>query len=608
VVLPVLGLSFEPGFAAEVERPTRVLMLYENESTLPAAMEVAHGLDTSMRTNMPAKREVYSEYLDTVRFSDPANGKRLADYLISKYAGIGFDVVLAVGPGALQFALDNRARMGSSAPIVFGGVSDKTFQSRKLPSDIVGVVSHFDVRKTIDLAVTLQPEATSIVVMTGSSNFDKSWEETARLALADSYGGIPVTYISGLTLERFKDVARRLSRNTILLVLTIFQDGDGRKFVPRDSAEEVAAVSGAPVYTVYSTYVGAGILGGYVGTFDAIGKQMGALAAQVSRGDFSGPQVSFVQDGPVVDWLQVVRWNIDAELIPANAAIQNFSMPPWRRYRVEILTMLAVIALQSATIVGLFVQTRRKARLRSELALERLELSYLSRTSQLGELSGALAHELNQPLTSILANAEAGSRLLDIAPLDKQELREILDDIILDDRRAATVITQLRSLMIRGETTLEPMDLNHAVSTTLTLARSELLTRQTSVDTMLDMPDVPVSGNLGQLQQVLLNLILNAADAMSHMPSNLREIRIETRNRDEERCELTVTDCGEGISTERQSEVFKPFVSTKKSSLGLGLAICRSIAQAHGGTLVFDKQFKGGARVVLTLPSTRGDT
>jgi signal transduction histidine kinase len=607
LVLLVIAFSAPSLSAQAPQRARRVLILYENESTLPAAIEVARGLQASMQTNMPANIELYSEYLDTVRFSDAANVGRLAAYLASKYSRMAFDVVIAIGPGALTFALEHRADIGTNAPIVFGAVADSVLENRVLPPDVRGVVSHFDVRKTIDLAAELQPDARQIAVMTGSSGFDDAWKETARAALTQSYRGLPVTYLSGLSMEGFKDAARKLPRQSILLILSIFQDGNGQIFIPRDTVREIAAISSAPVYGVYSTYIGAGAVGGYVGTFDAIGQQMGVLAAQAVKGEQTGPQVSFVYDGPLVDWPQIAHWGIDPNLIPKAAAIQNFSMSPWRRYRTEILTILAVILLQSATIVALFVERRRKIRLQSELALERLELAYLSRTSQLGELSGALAHELNQPLTSILANAEAGSRLLDSEPLDMQELRAILDDIVLDDRRAATVITQLRSLMIRGETQLEPMDLNQAVTTTLALARSELLARQTRVDAMLDMPDVPVLGNLAQLQQVILNLVLNAADAMAHLSPSLREIVIQTRRRGNQHCELTVTDRGEGIAPERRLEVFKPFVSTKKSSLGLGLAICRSIVQAHGGDLLFDENFENGAKAVLTLPSAKGD-
>ena len=596
-------LTAGQGAAQDAPRKfNRILIIYENESTLTAAVQVAEGLHESMAKEMPIV-EIYSEYLDTVRFASSDNATRLTDYLTSKYNGMAFDVVLAVGPGALQFVLAHRETIGGKAPIVFGAVTDNSLRTRQLPPDVKGVVSHFDVRKTMDLAVKLQPDVKQIVVMTGSSAFDKSWQDTARSALGATYSGVPVSYLSNLSIKGFEDAARNASAQTIVLILTIFEDAEGRKFIPRNAAEKIAAVSNAPVYTVYSSYLDAGAVGGYVGTFRSIGEEMGALAAKVSRGDFSGPRTSLAKDGPLIDWLQIRRWGIDPAHIPANAKLLNYDMSVWEKYRVEILVTLAVILLQTATIVALFLQRRRKIRLQAELSLERLELAYVSRTAQLGELSGALAHELNQPLTSILANAESGRLLLEAEPLDVGELKEILDDIVLDNRRASTVITQLRQLMIRGETSLEPMDLNHAATTTLALARSELLSRQTQVDLALEPQEVRIRGNLPQLQQVILNLMLNGTDAMRHLPPPQRVIAIETRRGDNGMCELTVTDRGVGIAPERLAEVFKPFVSSKKASLGLGLAICRTIVQAHGGTLRFDDSMQQGACAILTLPA-----
>ncbi len=433
-------------------RVGRVLIVYENDSTLFAAIQVAEGLRASMHASMPPGIEIYSEYLDTVRFASPGNLTRLAEYLSSKYDGMKFDAVMAVGPGALKFLLDHRDTVGEGAPIAFGAVNESSLRNRTLPADVKGVISTFDVRKTIDLALTLQPNAKQIVVMTGSSAFDKGWQESARTILADRYAGVPVKYQAELSLEGFKAVAKGLTSTTILLILTIFEDADGRKYTPRDAAQAIAEVSGAPVYTVYSSYLGAGALGGYVGSFNAIGEEMGAVAARMVKGDFSDPQTSMVKDGPLVDWRQIPRWGIDPKLIPEHAEIQNYEMSAWQKYRVEIVTMATVILLQAATIIGLLLQRRRKIRLQAELNLEQLELAYLSRTSQLGELSGALAHKLNQPLTSILANAQTGAGLLENQAFDVEEMRDILNDIVLDNKRATAVITQLRHLMIRGET------------------------------------------------------------------------------------------------------------------------------------------------------------
>src|SRR5262249_47644841 len=207
-----------------------------------AAVEVAEGLRASMSKAMPADIEVYSEYLDTVRFPSAANAARLTDYLTSKYQGMTFDVVLAIGPGALKFALEHRTAIGSNAPIVFGAVTDNSLRDKLLPGDVKGVVSHFDVGRTIDLALALQPDAKRIVVITGSAAFDKSWQASARATLGGTYSGVPVTYLSDLPIEGFMDAARNAADQTIILILTIFEDAAGRKFIPRDAAEKIASV------------------------------------------------------------------------------------------------------------------------------------------------------------------------------------------------------------------------------------------------------------------------------------------------------------------------------------------------------------------------------
>ena len=274
----------------------------------------------------------------------------------------------------------------------------------------------------------------------------------------------------------------------------------------------------------------------------------------------------------------------------------------WERYRLQILLAVVVIGLQSTTIVALLVQERRRRRMADQLANERLELAHLSRTAQLGALSGALAHELNQPLASILANAQAGSQLLGQDPPDLAELAAVLGDIADDDRRAAGIIVQLRRLMVKGDAALEPVDLNQVVAATVTLARSEMVSRQTRVVARPAEEELIVRGNFAQLQQVLLNLMLNSAEAMAKLPPAEREMEIATRQRHDGRRELAAADRGPGLSPDMRAGAFAPFVSSKPNGLGFGLAICRTIARAHGGTLAFDEAVTGGARIVLSLP------
>jgi PAS domain S-box-containing protein len=217
---------------------------------------------------------------------------------------------------------------------------------------------------------------------------------------------------------------------------------------------------------------------------------------------------------------------------------------------------------------------------------QRQQLAHLGRAAVLGELSGAFAHELAQPLTAILGNAEAALELLPPETPALNDIRDMLRDIVKDDVRASEVIQRLRSMLTQGEIQRRPVDLNQVVREVLALARGDLITRNVSVITQLD-PGAPlVLADPVQLQQVLLNLIVNACEAMSGNAPGQRRLTISTRTIDEGRTlECSVADHGCGLRPGQAERIFQPFVTTKKQGLGLGLAICRSIIEGHGGRL-----------------------
>jgi C4-dicarboxylate-specific signal transduction histidine kinase len=244
--------------------------------------------------------------------------------------------------------------------------------------------------------------------------------------------------------------------------------------------------------------------------------------------------------------------------------------------------------------------TERK---RAELMLQeqQRELAHLSRVAALGELSGALAHELNQPLAAILANARAAQRMMSAERPNVGEIREILEDIASDDRRAGEVISRLRSLLKKGDLQARPVKMEDIVGEVLELLHSELIQRRVSADTRLAPNLPPALGDRVQLQQVLLNLIFNACDAMAGRPPADRRITIATALTDQGAVQLSVSDQGVGIPEGRLEQIFDPFVTTKENGLGLGLAICRSIVTAHGGRLWAVNNVDRGATLLMVM-------
>lgn len=234
------------------------------------------------------------------------------------------------------------------------------------------------------------------------------------------------------------------------------------------------------------------------------------------------------------------------------------------------------------------------------------ELAHASRVSLLGELSASLAHELKQPLTSILSNAQAALRFLDDAAPDVEEVRCSLNDIADADRRANEIIERMRAMIKKGEADMELRDLNADIHHALLLIHGDLVGRNVTVSTSLT-PELPmVSADHIQLQQVLINLVINACDAMSDAPPDERQLFIETKRDGEELIHVSVADHGSGIAPEMLEQIFKPFYSTKKQGLGMGLSICRAIIRAHGGRLWAENGPDGGAIFHFTLRMNRG--
>jgi signal transduction histidine kinase len=234
---------------------------------------------------------------------------------------------------------------------------------------------------------------------------------------------------------------------------------------------------------------------------------------------------------------------------------------------------------------------------------KRREFSQLMRQSVLNRLSSSIAHELNQPLAAIMLNAEAATALLDRPDVDLAAVREMLADIVHEDQRAADVIRRVRGLIKREPSNFEPVSIDSLVDATLSLLRNEALQRNINI-TKEKWPLLPlVRGEFAELQQILINLIMNAMEACCSMPSFTRSSKIAIKAElAHERIRLIISDNGPGVPPALNGNMFEPFVSTKSEGLGLGLSICVTIAESHGGNIALENNQGGGASAILTLP------
>jgi two-component system, LuxR family, sensor kinase FixL len=270
---------------------------------------------------------------------------------------------------------------------------------------------------------------------------------------------------------------------------------------------------------------------------------------------------------------------------------------------IALVLIAAVDAGDESCLISIVRDITKLRQAEKEAKEQRHQLTHLNRVASLSDFSSTIAHELNQPLTAILSNAQAALRIISRDPANLPELRAILGEIVDADKRAALLIQHVRLLMKRGTEEFVPVELNHQVKQVLDLARGEFLLRHVSVNANYS-PDLPlVRGDRVQLQQLILNLVRNACEAMEGNCDGNKTLSVTTMHGDGQTVQVVVSDTGPGIPPERLESVFEPFLTTKESGLGMGLAICRKIAAVHGGVLSAQSQQSQGATFRLVLPA-----
>jgi len=288
-----------------------------------------------------------------------------------------------------------------------------------------------------------------------------------------------------------------------------------------------------------------------------------------------------------------------AGLVPAEAATFDLSLGRGSL----VLLIVLLVALQTAAIVALLVQNARTRRAERAARAQLTQIAQLNRLAAAGELSASISHEIKQPLAAIAANASAALRWLGRATPDMGEARAALERIIGEAHRASDVIGDIRAMFKKAGDGKAPIDVNAVIREVLALARADLETSRVAVET--DLPDgLPVVvGSPAQLQQVLLNVVTNAVEAMDQVAESARRLRVTSRPQDTDGVMITVEDSGEGIDPRVAKQIFEPFYTTKQQGMGLGLSICRSIVEAHGGRLTAAPGALHGLALRISLPT-----
>src|SRR5713101_299166 len=266
-----LVLLFLFGAESRAAEPRRVLMLHAFNYTFPATTLIADGARKRLLERSPQPLEIDADFLDLARNTDAEYESRIAMFLRAKYERRPPDVVITLGSLALPFIVRHRDDIAPDAPVVFTSVSPQNYSALRLPPNITGIISVFNLDKTLALAERLQPEASRLFVIAGSGEVDRRWQSTARKTIEDRKRKFEVTYLFEHTYANLVEEVSKIPRDSIVMLLTVFADSEGNAFVPAQVAGSLSGVSPAPLYAPYDTYIGNGIVGGFVETFESVG-------------------------------------------------------------------------------------------------------------------------------------------------------------------------------------------------------------------------------------------------------------------------------------------------------------------------------------------------
>jgi signal transduction histidine kinase len=611
LILPALLvlLPLQPLYGAEPREAKRVLVLYSEDKDHPAHGLTEQGILKTFRSNKLFDVQLFTEYLDASRFGDRSHARATAEYLRRKYSGMKIHGIIAVYPSAVDFLLAERSTLFPEVPIIASEITGRDYAENLERSPVrrfvSGTILGDNITGIMDAALRMRPETKRIALVAGTAPNDISGEQIFRTGLKPYAGKIDLIDLTKLPMQEILARVGSLPPDTLVLYSSVFRDGAGKTFVPRDALSLIARVATVPVFGLYESYLGFGIVGGWLVSFEEHGKEAAALALRVMGGE-SPASIHFGGEQAYVsayDWRELERWGISEKVLPPGSIVKFRSLSIWGKYKGPILGGLFFIIIETLLIFGLLVNLHKRKQAEKEARHRRDELAHVTRVATMGELTSSLAHELNQPLAAIRNYANAAQRFLSQGEPDLSKTREALEGIIRDNRRAAEVIGRVRGLLKKEEPRYRPVHMNHVIQETLTFIRSDSLLEGLSIETELAQGLPAVPGDRVQLQQVLLNLMLNAVDAMNKAKPDLRKLVIQTENEEDRGVKVSVRDFGSGIDEAHRDKLFEPFYTTKSAGMGMGLAISQRIIHAHGGSIWAENNPDGGATFYFTLPT-----
>ncbi|MBK8869716.1 MAG: hypothetical protein IPN19_01390 [Elusimicrobia bacterium] len=589
----------------------RVLLLFSHHRLNPTNLAVHQAFQSRLSERFPGQVEQDTENIDITNAKDPLYENELFEFLKNKYASRKPDAIVAVTPVSYKFARKNRKEFFPNVPLVGCLVRPEDLGGSADPS----VISAFTHKKNLEAMLRLMPRLRTVYIVGGDrSSIESSFLGSIQRDAETFKERVAFRYLVNVPPEELNREAAHFPADSAVYYYFMGSDRNGMSHIPRDVLAGLARSANAPVFSgVTDSFMGAGVVGGYMVPLDDVGRLAADIVIDLlgDQGGGRAPVSQSVPSVPIFDARQIRRWGFSEDALPPGSRI--LFRPPsfWDEYRAEVFAVVFLIIMQGGLILFLWVELKRRQKAehrlkdtQREVMESRTALAHATRVSTLGALATTIAHEINQPLSGILSNAQAALRFIDSGKANPDEMRAIFTDIVKDDQRAAGVIRRVRALVKKGPPMATTVSVNDVVEEVLDFMKSDLRAHHVRPAVLL-APGLPtVIADPVQLQQVFLNLILNGIEAMNGKTVPKRVLTIET-GRDGSEVWAAVRDRGDGIATEKLKSVFEPFSTTKPNGLGLGLSVCVTIVTAHGGRIWAEPNLGGGAVFHVALPIQR---
>ena len=480
-----LNVFLPPGLVLAADQgPRSILILDQSDISGPLSHQIFSGLVAALNSTPGDPVTVYFESLDLNRFIGQDYEQSLQQHLRIKYRDKPIGVVVPIGASSLAIALRWRAALWPNVPIVFAQVDETTVAQLKPPPDVTGVIMKFRLSDMMASARAVVPDLKRVAFVGDAWETQSAYRQW-KDEIPTVTKGLEVTDLTGLPMRELREKVAVLSGDTAIVYTAIYSDGEGTFYPPVKALALVAETANRPIVISVETFLGHGGIGGFV----MIPALIGELAARLASGIISGESSASIPATPgdivrpIFDWRQMQRWGVSASSLPPGSEIRFRDPTAWELYRAQILTICAAFLVQSMMILWLIYEHRRRhlaVQARNSMA----ELTQMNRLATAGELSAAIAHEVNQPIGAMLTFANAAQRWLSRETPDIGNARDALREITKAGLRAGDVITGVRAMFGKDTQEKIPTDVNKLIRTVLALVYFDL--RKYSIETQVN--------------------------------------------------------------------------------------------------------------------------